>query len=47
MRKSILEKAVNMLLSIFFGVVSENNMTIIMENAKNIVILRMEVTKRV
>jgi hypothetical protein len=30
----------NMLLSIFFGVVGENNMTIIMENAKNIVILR-------
>lgn len=36
-----------MLLSIFFGVVGENNMTIIMENAKNIVILRKEVTKRV
>lgn len=30
----------NMLFSIFFGVVDENNMTIIMENAKNIVILR-------
>lgn len=30
----------NMLLSRFFNRVGENNMTIIMENAKNIVILR-------
>lgn len=37
----------NMLFSIFFNRVGENNMTIIMENAKNIVILRAEVTKRV